>query len=276
MTRLAWPRFRRNRVAVAGLVLVVVLIGVAILAPLLAPYGEAQRVPRFAEGPSLDHPFGTDRIGRDVFSRVVLGTTVTLRVAVLASVLALGIGTVIGAIAGFVGGILDAVLMRAVDVFLAIPYIVLALALAIVLGRGEATVVLVVGLTGWLVIARITRASCLAVREQDFVVAARALGFSRRRVLFRHVLPNALPTVIAYGTIAVGGAILAAAALSFLGIGMQDPTPAWGLMVEQARGDLRTAPHALLFPAGAIVVTVLAFLAVGDGLRDALDPRSVS
>ena len=268
----AWARFRANRSAMAGLVVLVVLVAVAVLAPLIAPFDEAERSRPFRSGPSWDHLFGTDRIGRDVFSRVVLGLRITLRVALAATVLTVGIGVVVGATAGFLGRWVDSVLMRLVDVLLSIPYVILALALAIVLGRGEGSVVLVVGLTGWLPLSRIVRSTVLSLKEREFVLAATGLGLSKWRVLSRHVLPNALGPIVAYGTIAIGGVILAEAALSYLGVGSQDPTPAWGLMVEQAKGELRTSAHSLLFPAGAIVVTVLSFMAVGEGLRDAVDP----
>lgn len=266
-----WARFRANRTAMAGLVVLAVLVVVALLAPLIAPFDETERSRPFRDGPSWDHLFGTDRIGRDVFSRVILGLRVTLRVALAATLLTAVIGVAVGATAGFVGRWVDAVLMRTVDVLLSIPYVILALSLAIVFGRGEGSVILVVGLTGWLPLARIVRSTVLSLKEREFVLAATGLGLSRWRVLWRHVLPNALGPIVAYATIAIGGVILAEATLSYLGVGSQDPTPAWGLMVEQARGELRSSSHSLLFPAGAIVVTVLSFLAVGDGLRDAVD-----
>jgi peptide/nickel transport system permease protein len=163
--------------------------------------------------------------------------------------------------------------MRLTDIFLAIPYIILAVALATVLGRGENTVIVVLGLTGWLAICRIVRSSFLSLRQLEYVEAATAVGAGRLRIMFRHILPNALQPIIVYGTIAVGSAILAEAALSFLGVGAEPPTPAWGLMVDEGRGDLVNAPHLLYFPGGAIFLTVLAFQFMGDGLRDALDPR---
>ena len=179
----------------------------------------------------------------------------------------------LGSIAGFFSGAGDTVIMRITDIFLAIPYIILAIAIATAFGRGENSVILVLGLTGWLAICRIVRSSFLSLKNLEYVEAAKALGLSRQRIMFRHILPNALQPIIVYGTIAVGSVILAEAALSFLGVGAVDPTPAWGLMVNEGRRNLVNAPHLLLFPGGAIFITVLAFVFVGDGLRDALDPK---
>jgi peptide/nickel transport system permease protein len=268
-----WRRFRRNRLAMAGLIFLVLLLLVAIFAPVIAPYSITERSSEFRQGPSVDHWFGTDPIGRDVFSRVVYGARVSLRIGFLATALSLLIGVTLGAIAGFIGGFSDTVITRLIDVFLAIPYIVLAVAIASVFGRSENAVLLVLGLTGWLAIARIVRASFLSLRNLEYSEAATALGFSRWRVMSRHILPNALQPIIVYGTIAVGGVILAEAALSFLNVGPQDPTPAWGLLVAQGKGTLSNAPHLLFFPGAAIFLTVLAFVFIGDGLRDALDPK---
>ena len=268
-----WRRFRRNKLAVAGMAFVLLLILVAIFASVIAPYSITERSSEFRQGPSADHLFGTDRIGRDVFSRVVFGARVSLKVGILATVISLVIGVLAGAAAGFLGGAVETVIMRLTDIFLAIPYIILAVAIATVLSRGENTIIVVLGLTGWLAICRIVRSSFLSLRQLEYVEAAAALGAGRLRIMFRHILPNALQPIIVYGTIAVGSAILAEAALSFLGVGAEPPTPAWGLMVDEGRGDLVNAPHLLYFPGAAIFLTVLAFQFVGDGLRDALDPR---
>jgi ABC-type dipeptide/oligopeptide/nickel transport system permease subunit len=268
-----WRRFRRNRLAMIGLVILMALVLVAVFAPLIAPYSITDRVGDFRQPPSGDHWFGTDRIGRDVFSRIVYGARVSLRVGIAATAVSLVIGVLAGAIAGFFGGLIDTLIMRITDVFLAIPYVILAIAIASVLGRGENSVIIVLGLTGWLAICRIVRSSFLALKRLEYVEAATAIGAGKARILFRHILPNALQPIIVYGTIAVGSAILAEAALSFLGVGAVDPTPAWGLMVEQGRRDLVNAPHLLYFPGGAIFLTVLAFVFVGDGLRDALDAK---
>ncbi len=269
-----WKRFRRNKAAMVALAFLTLLVVVAIFAPVIAPYSITERAAgQFREPPSGDHWFGTDTIGRDVFSRVVYGARFSLKIGVLATMMSLTIGLLLGSVAGFFGGLLDSLIMRVTDVFLSIPYVVLAVAIAAVLGKGQNTVILVLGFTGWLGICRIVRSSFLGLNQLEYVEAARALGYSRRRIIFRHMLPNALQPIIVYGTIAVGSVILAEAALSYLGVGPQDPTPAWGLMVKDGKSLLSTAPHLLFFPGGAIFLTVLAFVFIGDGLRDALDPK---
>jgi peptide/nickel transport system permease protein len=269
-----WRRFKRNRLAMVGLGIIIVLVLVAIFAPWVAPYSITDRASgQFRKPPSSDHWFGTDTIGRDVFSRVVFGARVSLKIGIAATAIALTIGLFMGAVSGFFGGIVDTLIMRITDIFLAIPYIVLAVAIASVLGRSENTVIMVLGFTGWLGIARIVRSSFLSLKQLEYVEAARALGYSKPRIMFRHILPNALQPIIVYGTIAIGTVILSEAALSFLGVGPVEPTPAWGLMVSDGKSLLATAPHLLFFPGMAIVITVLAFVFVGDGLRDALDPK---
>ncbi len=271
-----WRRFRRNRLAMVGLVVLILLVLMAIFAPLIAPYGFDERASGQSRlSPDLfgDHRFGTDIAGYDVFSRVVYGARVSLRIGVLATALSLGVGLFLGSVAGYFGGLLDTVVMRLTDVLLAVPYIVLAIAIATVFGRSENAIILVLGLTGWLGVCRIVRASFLSLKQLEYVEAAQALGYSRRRIMFRHILPNALQPIIVYGTVTVGSVILSEAALSFLGVGPQFPTPAWGLMVADGAGQLTNAPHLLLFPGGAIFITVLCFVFIGDGLRDALDPK---
>jgi peptide/nickel transport system permease protein len=268
-----WRRFRRNRMAMAGLIFLVLLCVAAIFAPLITRYSPTERVPQYRQGPSTAHWFGTDAIGRDMFARVIYGARVSLKIGFTATAMTIVIGLLIGATSGFFGGWIDTALMRVTDVFLAIPYIVLAIAIATVFGRSVNSVIVVLGLTSWLGLSRIVRASFLSLKQQEYVEAARALGYSRTRVVFRHILPNALQPIIVYGTIAVGSVILAEAALSFLGVGPQDPTPSWGLMVSQGKGDVASAFHLLAFPGGAICLTVLAFVLIGDGLRDALDPK---
>jgi ABC-type dipeptide/oligopeptide/nickel transport system permease subunit len=277
MRKDVWRRFKQNRLAVAGLVFLVMIAVVAIFADVVAPYGFAERpggaTGDFRSGPSSEYWFGTDTIGRDLFSRIVYGARVSLKIGVAATTIALVIGLVLGAIAGFFGGIVESIIMRITDIFLAIPYIVLAVAVAAVFGRSENAIILVLGFTGWLAVCRIVRSSFLQLKQMEYVEAATALGFGRARIMFRHILPNALQPIIVYGTIAIGTTILSEAALSFLGVGPQDPTPAWGLMVSQGKGDLANAAHLVFFPGAAIGLTVLSFVLVGDGLRDALDPR---
>ena len=269
-----WRRFKRNRLAMLGLFLLIVLVLAAVFAPLIAPHSITYRDSgQFRKGPSADHWFGTDTIGRDVFSRVVFGARVSLKIGISATLIALTIGLLLGSVAGFFGGLLETLIMRITDVFLSIPYIVLAVAVASVFGRSVNTVILVLGFTGWLGICRIVRSSFLSLKQLEYVEAARALGYSRARIMFRHILPNALQPIIVYGTIAIGSVILSEAALSFLGVGPTDPTPAWGLMVSDGKSLLAVSPHLLFFPGMAIFITVLAFVFVGDGLRDALDPK---
>jgi peptide/nickel transport system permease protein len=269
-----WRRFKRNKLAMVGLTLIIILVLTAIFAPIIAPYGISERDSgHFREPPSAQHWFGTDTVGLDVFSRVVYGARVSLKIGITATAIALLIGLLLGALSGYFGGVSDTLIMRITDIFLAIPYIVLAVAIASMLGRSENTVILVLGLTGWLGICRIVRSSFLSLKQLEYVEAAHALGYSRSRIMFRHILPNALQPIIVYGTIAIGSVILAEAALSFLGVGPTYPTPAWGLMVSDAKGVLSVAPHMLFFPGMAIFLTVLAFVFVGDGLRDALDPK---
>ncbi|MET0145955.1 MAG: ABC transporter permease [Ilumatobacteraceae bacterium] len=270
----AMKRFTRNKLAMAGLIFIFFLALVAIFAPLVAPYGFAEFAGESREAPSWNHLFGTDTTGRDIFSRVVYGARVSLKIGILTTVLTLIIGVTYGAVAGFFGGAADSLLMRITDIFLSIPYIVLAIAIATIFGRSENSIILVLGLTGWLAISRIVRSSFLGLKEQEYVEAAHAQGFKKSRVMFRHILPNAMQPIIVYGTVAIGGVILSEAALSFLGVGPQSPTPAWGLMVAEAgSGSLTSAPHMLFFPGFAIFLTVLAFVLIGDGLRDALDPK---
>lgn len=271
----AWRRFRRNKLAMVGLGMLIFLVLLAIFAPWIAPSNPTDQYRPTREGPTADHWFGTDTIGRDVFSRVILGARISLRIAFLATGLSVVIGMLVGMTAAYFGRWVDAALMRIVDIIYAIPYIILAVALATVVGRSEGSITLILGLTGWISIARIVRASFLSLKGLEYVEAAHALGYSGRRIVLRHMLPNALQPILVFTTIAVGSVILAAAALGFLGVGVQEPTPEWGLMVSQGRGGgiLTSAPHVLLFPGGAIVVTVLSFVFVGDGLRDALDPK---
>lgn len=269
-----WRRFRRNKLAMVGLGLIGVIVLSALSAELIASYDPAAiDVMNRRQPPSLAHWFGTDQIGRDLFARVIFGARVSLRVGIAAAIIATTIGVVMGSIAGYFGGPVDTLIMRATDIFLAFPYILAALAIITVIGRGEGTVIIVLGLLGWLVIARVLRAQVLQVKEMDYIEAARAMGCGDLRIIVRHVLPNAIQPVIVYATLFLGAAVLSEAALSFLGVGIQEPTPAWGLMVAQGRKFLVPSPHLLFFPGTAIFLMVTAFVFVGDGLRDALDPR---
>lgn len=280
-----WRRFRANRMAMVGLAFIVLLLLMAIFADFVAPYGFDERAGAPKELPSRDHWFGTDQSGRDLFSKVVYGARVSLRIGFLAAGVSIVVGGILGALAGFAGGLLDTVVMRTVDVVLAVPYMILAVAIATALdevsvfglftiaGRSENAVILIIGLTQWTVMSRIVRATFLGLRQLEYVEAATALGYSRWRIMLRHMLPNALQPIIVYGTLSIGTVILTEAALSFLQVGPQHPTPAWGLMISRSKGLLPDAPHVVLVPGAAIFLTVLAFVFVGDGLRDALDPK---
>jgi peptide/nickel transport system permease protein len=270
----AWSRFRRNRLALVGLVLVVVLAVSAALAPWLAPYDPARQtlIEKRAK-PGAKYMLGADEFGRDILSRVIYGARVALLVGVLSALIAVVGGLLLGTVAGFAGGWLDAVMMRGIEILLAFPYLLLALAIVAALGTGALNTTIAVGIWGVPAVTRIVRGSVLALRETEYVGAARALGAPVTALLRRHILPNILPSLIVYATLFMANAILLEAALSFLGLGVQPPTASWGLMVSTGRDVLLVAPHVATVPGLAIMVAVLAFNLVGDGLRDALDPR---
>jgi peptide/nickel transport system permease protein/oligopeptide transport system permease protein len=269
-----WRRFRRNKLALVGLSVIVVMVLAAVFAPLVT-FSDPSHIDAAIsrQPPSAAHWFGTDLLGRDLYTRVVFGARVSLRVGIVAVAIALAIGVVAGAIAGYYGGVLDAIVMRITDVFLSYPYLIAAIAIISVVGRSETAVILVIGLLGWMPIARLFRSSILSIKQTEYIEAARALGAGDFRIITRHILPNAIQPVIVYGTIFVGTAVLSEAALSFLGVGITEPKPAWGLMVSQGKNFLFSSPHMLFFPGAAIFLMVTAFVFVGDGLRDALDPR---
>jgi ABC-type dipeptide/oligopeptide/nickel transport system permease subunit len=270
----AWARFGRNRLAVLGLVVVVALALTAALAPWLAPHDPArQSLIEKRARPGAKYLLGADEFGRDILSRVMYGSRVALLVGVLSMLIAVAGGLLLGTLAGFVGGWLDAVLMRAVEMLLAFPYLLLALAIVAILGPGALNTTVAVGIWGMPAVARIVRGSVLALRETEYVAAARALGSPAAALLGRHILPNIVPGLIVYATLFMANAILLEAALSFLGLGVQPPTASWGLMVSTGRDVLLVAPHVATVPGLAIMLAVLAFNLVGDGLRDALDPR---
>lgn len=270
----AWARFRKNRLALAGLVLAGVLALTAALAPWLAPYDPArQSLVEKRALPGGKYLLGADEFGRDILSRVIYGSRVALLVGLLSVTIALVFGLLLGAAAGFAGGWLDAVMMRGIEILLAFPYLLLAIAIVAALGPGALNTTIAVGIWGVPAVTRIVRGSVLALRETEYVGAARALGASTLALLRRHILPNVLPGLIVYATLFMANAILLEAALSFLGLGVQPPTASWGLMVSTGRDVLLVAPHVATVPGVAIMLAVLAFNLVGDGLRDALDPR---
>ncbi len=261
----------RARLALGGVLL---LFAVALLGPLVAPRPyDAQDLEHRLEGPSLAHPLGLDELGRDVLSRLLVGARVSMAVGVAVVGLAGSFGTLLGAAAGAAGGRADTLLMRAIDVFLAFPGILLAIALVAVLGPALRHVVLALVAIGWVGYARLVRGQVLQLREQEFVLAARAAGASPARIVLRHLLPNVLPVVVVQASLGLAGAILAEASLSFLGLGIQPPMPSWGSMINAGRGHLLDAPHLTLAPGLAIVLAVLSLNFLGDALVDRLDPR---
>jgi peptide/nickel transport system permease protein len=269
-----WARFRRNRLALAGLVVVVLLAVAAAGAPWLAPADPAkQSLIEKRARPGEKFLLGADEFGRDILSRIIYGSRVALLVGLLSVAIALGAGLALGCLAGFAGGWLDVLIMRGVEVLLAFPYLLLAIAVVSALGPGVLNTTIAVGIWGTPTVIRLVRGAVLTARESEYVNAARALGATAGRVLTRHVLRNILPTVIVYSTLFMANAILVEAALSFLGLGVPPPTPSWGLMVSSGRDFLLVAPHIATIPGLAIMVAVLGFNLLGDGLRDALDPR---
>lgn len=275
---LVWDAFRRHRLAMAGLGLVATLALLALLTPYLAPYDPAVQgadivATRF-QPPSWAHPMGTDRFGRDLLSRVLYGGRVSLMVGTLAVVIAMTLGSLVGAVAGYARGWIDAVSMRTVDLLLSLPRLVLLITIIAFVDPSTTLIIVVLGLTGWMGTSRLVRGEVLSLREREFVQAARVLGFGAPRILFKHVLPNVATPIIVAATLGIGNTILVEASLSFLGFGVPPPTPSWGDMVLRGVRDMHDAPWLVLFPGIAIVVTVMSFNLVGDGLRDALDPRA--
>jgi peptide/nickel transport system permease protein len=272
----AWRRVRRNRLAVIGLVVVAVIVTAAVLAPWLAPQDPAkQSLFEKRARPGGKYLLGADEFGRDILSRVIYGARVALVVGLVSVGIALGLGLVLGSLAGFLGGWVDAGIMRGVEVLLAFPYLLLAIAVVSALGPGALNTTIAVGIWGTPPVTRIVRGAVLTLTETEYVRAARALGATGPALVIRHILPNILPTVIVYGTLFMANAILVEAALSFLGLGVQPPTPSWGLMVATGRDFLLITPHITTIPGLAIMLAVLGFNLLGDGLRDALDPRLV-
>jgi peptide/nickel transport system permease protein len=260
-----------------GLAIVVVAILAAAVGPVLTPYDPAsQELSRRLERPSLSHPFGLDELGRDILSRLLSGARISLLVGLAVVSVSSLVGMLLGSIAGYFGGIVDDVISRVVDVLMAFPGILLAIALVAVLGPSLTNVVIALSVIGWVGYARLVRSQALRAREFEFVQAARALGAGSPRIVLRHVLPTALPAVVVQATLGMAGAIIAEAALSFLGLGVQPPTPSWGTMLDAGRSHLFDAPHLTIFPGIAIATLVLGFNFLGDGLRDRVDPKLAS
>jgi peptide/nickel transport system permease protein len=275
--RLLWvigKRFSRNRLSVLGSVTVLLLIITSLFSPFIAPYDPtAIDVHNVLSPPSREHLLGTDELGRDLLSRIIWGSRVSLKVGFIAVGIAITAGIIIGAISGFYGGLVDTILMRFVDIMLAFPTFFLILAVISILEQNIFTIMVVIGLTNWMDVARLVRAEFLSLKEKDFVSAARAVGASDKRLIFKHILPNALSPVFVAATFGVAGAILIESGLSFLGLGVQPPEPSWGNILTAGKDNIEVAWWLSLYPGLAILITVLSYNLVGEGLRDALDPR---
>jgi peptide/nickel transport system permease protein len=270
----AWRRLLRRKGAILGLCVIGLFIVCAACAPLIAPYDPiVQSWSAVRKAPSLVHLFGTDDVGRDVFSRVIYGTRASLFAGVISVSIALLIGVPLGLAAGYLGGAIDAVLSRMTDAMLACPFIVLAIALAAFLGPSLANAMIAIGITTTPVFVRLTRGQVIQVKVEEYIEAARAVGNPRWRIAIVHILPNVFPAILVQATLSVATAIIAEAALSFLGLGQQPPDPSWGSMLNSAQRFLTTAPWMAVWPGLAIFLSVLSFNLIGDGLRDALDPR---
>ncbi|MGA8044348.1 MAG: ABC transporter permease [Terracidiphilus sp.] len=269
-------RLRKQPLMVIGIVLLGTFVFAGLAAPLIAPYGPAQiDLMHRLEGPSMTHLAGTDELGRDTFSRLVWGARLSLAVSVSVVAVSLLLGIAIGGLAGYLGGWVDTALTTfAMNTFLALPGILLAIAFAAFLGAGFTNLVLALAIGGWAGYARLVRAQVMAVREREYVEAARALGAGGLRIFFRHILPNIVQPVLVQVSVGMAGVILAEATLSFLGLGIPAPAPSWGAMLNDARLHLFDSPHLVLFPAAAVACSVLGFNLLGDGLRDQLDPRT--
>lgn len=269
-----WKRFSRNRLAVAGGVFVILLFLVAVLAPLLSPY-DPNSIDRhqILEPPTIGHPLGTDDLGRDVLSRMIYGSRISLAVGFVAIGIATGIGMIFGALSGYYGGWPDRLIMRFIDIMLSIPTFFLILAVIAFVGPSIWNIMFVIGLTSWMGVARLVRAEFLSLKEREFVLAAKALGAGDLRIIFRHIMINSMAPVFVSAVLGIAAAILVESALSFLGIGVQPPTPSWGNMLTLGKDNIEIAWWLSVFPGFAILFTVLGYNLVGEGLRDALDPR---
>jgi len=269
-----WKSFRRNRFAVAGGAVVAILFVISLMAPFITPWDPAAiNAYQVLMPPSASHWMGTDELGRDVFSRVIYGTRISLYVGFVAVGIALSIGALVGLASGFYGGWIDAILMRFVDIMLCFPTFFLILAVIAILEPSIWNIMIVIGLTGWMGITRLVRADFISLKERDFVAAARVIGAGDLRIIFAHILPNAMASVLVATTLGVAGAILTESALSFLGIGVQPPTPSWGNILTAGKDNIDIAWWLSLYPGLAILITVLGYNLLGEGIRDSLDPR---
>lgn len=277
----AWSRLKKNRLALLGAAWILFVVIVAVTADLWAPQllGSPTDIDTSTVAtnsklpPSLEHPFGTDATGRDQLVRVIYGARISLSVGVVATLISTAIGLVLGGIAAYYGGIVDTIIMRLADTFLAIPYTLFVIVMLAVIGQGIQNVFIAIGILGWPQIARVFRSAILSIKENDYVDAARAMGASDARIIARHIFPNSVASIVVYATMNIGGAILTESALSYLGMGVEPPTPSWGIMIQDGQTYLQTQPWLMILPGVAILTTVLAFTLLGDGLRDALDVK---
>ena len=269
-----WKAFYRNKLMVTGAGVVLLLFIVSVLAPWLAPYDPGEiNLQNVLAPPSWQHLCGTDQLGRDVLSRVIWGAQISLKVGFVATGIAIIIGTILGAIAGFYGGWVDVSIMRFVDIMLCFPTFFLILAVIAFLEPSIWNIMIVIGLTGWMGVTRLVRADFISLKERDFVQAARVIGASDARIIFLHILPNAFASILVAATLGIAGAILTESALSFLGIGVQPPTPSWGNILTAGKDNIDIAWWLSLYPGLAILITVVGYNLLGEGIRDALDPR---
>ena len=276
MWKIYWERLKSNKLALSGLCIIAFLTLVAILAPYVAPYDPIeQNLAERLQKPSMKHLFGTDELGRDVFSRVIYGTRISLTVGIISVGIGITIGTILGLIAGYFGGMADTIIMRFVDIMLCFPRFFLILMVIAFLEPNIYNVMAVIGLTSWPGVCRLVRAECLSIREREFVQAAKILGLPARRILFVHILPNIVAPIIVSAILGVGNAILVESGLSFLGLGVQPPTPSWGNILTAGKDYIHFAWWLSFFPGMAIFLTVLSYNLLGEGLRDVFDPRTV-
>ncbi len=267
-------RLGKHNLALVGVIILVPMFFCAVLAPLISPHDPVEpNLKQILAPPSLSHPFGTDTLGRDVFSRVIYGSRISLLVGFVSVGIATLIGIIVGALSGYYGGIIDELIMRFVDLMMCFPTFFLILAVIALLEPSIWNIMIVIGLTNWMGIARLVRAEILSIKGKEYVLAAKTQGFSEYRIIFRHVLPNALSPVYVVATLGIGGAILTESALSFLGIGVQPPTPSWGNILTAAKDNIEVAWWLSLYPGLAIFITVMGYNLLGEGLRDIFDPR---
>ncbi|MDC0369168.1 ABC transporter permease [Opitutales bacterium] len=271
----AWLRLRANRMAMISLFILMGIILVSLIGPAISPYAyDQQNLDRVFEGPGKDHIFGTDNLGRDLFARTTYGGRISLAVGLLATLVSLVIGVSYGMFSGYTGGRVDAWMMRAVDVLYALPFTIFVILLMVIFGRNFLLLFLAIGAVEWLTMARITRAQTMNLKRSEFIEAARALGYSHGRILFRHLLPNLIGPIIVYATLTVPAVMLLEAVLSFLGLGVQAPMSSWGSLIKEGAEKMDAAPWLLFFPGMFFCLSLFALNFLGDGLRDALDPKS--